>query len=270
MSQGWEHGEIAFGDLTVHYTRTGGNKPVLVLAHGVTDNGMCWLPVAQELSSEFDVILPDARAHGRSSRAKPGQEFDLPADLEGFIQAMGLQRPLVGGHSMGAATAAQLGARFPEAVRAMFLEDPPWMASDVSLADPGLDWLLSLKDLPQEEIVAACRQKCPNWPEVELQPWAESKQQVDPKALAMATKSAGARSLHADWRTTVRAIRVPTLVLIADTTRGALMTREVAEEVCALNPLMRSVYIPEAGHSIRRENYTDYMKAVRSFLEGIH
>jgi N-formylmaleamate deformylase len=56
MSQGWKHGEIAFGDLTVHYTRTGGNKPVLVLAHGVTDNGMCWLPVAQELCSEFDVI----------------------------------------------------------------------------------------------------------------------------------------------------------------------------------------------------------------------
>ena len=40
----WQEGDVALADVTLHYYRSGGRKPVLVLAHGVTDDGLCWGP----------------------------------------------------------------------------------------------------------------------------------------------------------------------------------------------------------------------------------
>ena len=51
MQTNWQSGDVELSDMTMHYTRTGGSKPAVVLAHGFSDNGMCWLPVAQDLSA---------------------------------------------------------------------------------------------------------------------------------------------------------------------------------------------------------------------------
>ena len=72
MKVNWLQGDVELGDMSMHYVRTGGDKPALVLAHGFSDNGMCWLPVAQALSTDYNVFLPDARGHGQSSRIQPG------------------------------------------------------------------------------------------------------------------------------------------------------------------------------------------------------
>ena len=55
------------GGMTIHYYRTGGALPPLVLVHGVTDDGLCWSPIADKLSDLCDVILVDTRGHGLSS-----------------------------------------------------------------------------------------------------------------------------------------------------------------------------------------------------------
>jgi N-formylmaleamate deformylase len=63
-------GEVSFcdtGSASIHYLRTGGSKPPLILLHGLTGNGACWNPVARFLESNFDVLMPDARGHGKSS-----------------------------------------------------------------------------------------------------------------------------------------------------------------------------------------------------------
>src|SRR5512147_2692496 len=124
MTEHWSENDIVISGASFHYVRTGGAKPPLVLAHGFSDNGMCWLPVARDLEAEFDVILPDARGHGKSQRVQPGERVDHPADLAGIIRELGLEKPIVGGHSMGASTAAALAAEHPELVRALILEDP--------------------------------------------------------------------------------------------------------------------------------------------------
>ncbi|MEZ4558556.1 MAG: hypothetical protein R2854_19355 [Caldilineaceae bacterium] len=46
---------------TLHYWRTGGDKPTLVLCHGITDNGLCWTRRGAVLEGRFDVIMLDAR-----------------------------------------------------------------------------------------------------------------------------------------------------------------------------------------------------------------
>ena len=97
----WKQSNIVVGDVTLHYTRTGGNKPPLVLIHGFSDNGLCWTPVARELEADFDIIMPDMPSHGLSSRIAEDQEIDMAANIAKLIQALQLGKPIVGGHSMG-------------------------------------------------------------------------------------------------------------------------------------------------------------------------
>jgi N-formylmaleamate deformylase len=122
----WQAEFVAADGPRLHYTRTGGDKPPLVLAHGVTDDGLCWSRVAAELAPDYDVVMVDARGHGRSDAPEsgydPGQQAD---DLAGVIAALGLQKPAMLGHSMGAATTLVLAGTYPDVPGAILLEDPP-------------------------------------------------------------------------------------------------------------------------------------------------
>ena len=87
---GWQEGDIETNGIRLHYTRTGGDKPALVMAHGVTDSGLCWAPVAQALAADYDVIMVDARAHGLSQETEGGFDPATQAeDLAGLITGLG-------------------------------------------------------------------------------------------------------------------------------------------------------------------------------------
>ena len=122
----WQSGYVEANGLRLHYTRTGGAKPPVVLAHGVTDDGQCWTPVAGVLAAGYDVVMVDARGHGRSDA--PEHDYgpvEQAGDLARVIAGLGLQRPAVLGHSMGAATALVLAGEYPDVPGAILLEDPP-------------------------------------------------------------------------------------------------------------------------------------------------
>ena len=122
----WTQGDVQVNGVRIHYYRTGkGDKQPLVLVHGFSDNGLCWTPVARVLEADYDVIMPDMRAHGLSERVQPGDQVDMAADTAELIRTLGLGRPIICGHSMGAVVTYQVGVRFPELARAMVLEDPP-------------------------------------------------------------------------------------------------------------------------------------------------
>jgi pimeloyl-ACP methyl ester carboxylesterase len=112
--------------LKIHYYRTGGDKPQIIINHGAGDDGLCWTHLVKELENDYDVILPDARGHGKSASGKGNYSTtQRVADLAGLVQALALDRPVIGGHSMGADTALNFAAAHPEMTRAIFLEDPP-------------------------------------------------------------------------------------------------------------------------------------------------
>ena len=124
-------------------------------------------------------------------------------------------------------------------------------------------WIIDLKELTEAEMIANCRADNPLWPEVELQPWAESKMQFD------LTFVQAARSPQPDWFEVVKALGVPTLLLTADPSRGAIVTPASAKKTMALNPKVKVVQIDEAGHNIRRDNYADYMTTITNFLKEL-
>lgn len=99
-----------------------GAGPPLVALHGATSLGRedfaAQLP---GMSKGFLIHLPDARGHGRTRwDAREGFEYHwLVDDLAAFADALGLESFHLVGFSMGAMTALQFGARFPERLRTL-------------------------------------------------------------------------------------------------------------------------------------------------------
>jgi pimeloyl-ACP methyl ester carboxylesterase len=262
----------------MHYTRTGGDKPPLVLSHGITDDGLCWTPITQALEADYDVLMVDARGHGRSEVPQGGVgPLDQAADLVGVITALGVHKPILLGHSMGAVTTLVVAGLYPQVPRAILLEDPPdwWMPKkQAELQEAGLQetghfaqikqWLADLKSKPREQIIAEQRAAAPVWSEAELQPWADAKLRFDLRVLSIFGPNPAA---DVDWPQLLPRITCPVLLITADPALGSVVTPTSAQALQTLVPQVQIVHIPGAGHNIRREQLDRYLVAVRAFLQ---
>ena len=45
---GWTDGYVMANGIRIHYWRSGGNRPPMVMAHGSSDDGLCWTNLARE------------------------------------------------------------------------------------------------------------------------------------------------------------------------------------------------------------------------------
>jgi pimeloyl-ACP methyl ester carboxylesterase len=68
------------------------------------------------------------------------------------------------------------------------------------------------------------------------------------------------------WREIVPRITCPTLLITADPARGAIVGPEDVSEIERTWSNGRVLHIDEAGHNIRREQYTTYIAAIKSFF----
>jgi N-formylmaleamate deformylase len=264
----WHADKVAANGLQFYYTRTGGDKPPVVLAHGFSDDGLCWTPVAEALEAEYDLIMVDARGHGRSDAPEQGYTpSTMAADLAGVINALGLHKPAVLGHSMGGSTAMALGGLYPDLPGAILIEDSAarnLMTGNNAESQARLQqWrerILDLQSKSHAELLEHARKATPTWSEAELSPWADAKLRFNLNALNRP------ETAELDWDQILRSITCPALLLYADPERGGGVTKERAEEMKALVPQLQVVHIPGAGHNIRREQFALYMDAVRTFL----
>jgi pimeloyl-ACP methyl ester carboxylesterase len=104
------------------YERAGTGTPV-VLLHGLTFDRTTWRPVVAELGTAVQTIAIDLPAHGESP-GPPMPVEQLAACLHDHIVALDIPRPLVVGHSFGAAVASMYVARYPAVGLAMVDSGP--------------------------------------------------------------------------------------------------------------------------------------------------
>jgi pimeloyl-ACP methyl ester carboxylesterase len=257
----WQDGYVQTNGIRMHYTRTGGDKPAVVLCHGSTDAGLCYTPVAKALEADYDVVMPDARGHGLSDAPDTGYDHQTrAADLAGFIQALGLDRPVVGGHSMGASQTLAFAAGYPDMLRAAILEDGGIRMPGYEPTGRGSpEGALRLKEMTRDQLIAFARERHPTWAEAELGPWADAKLQVSPKHV-------GAPRSQLDFRELLPKVKVPILLITSDPERGGGVTPEAAAEAKRIHPATTVVRLSPAGHNVRREQFAGFVEAVRTFL----
>ena len=261
----WTEGDVIANGIRIHYYRTGGDKPQVVLSHGFSDSGLCWPRVTEALAPDYDVIMYDARGHGLSEAPEGGYDSETrAADLAGLLAALGLKKPALVGHSMGASTTLYCSALFPNLMSRSVLEDGgPRSAARFTPARSAAmhQRALEQRDLTKEQLIALGRKDSPTWDEAELEPWAEAKQRLSPNVIG---STYGTESLT--WQEAMARVVCPMLLVTADNALGSGVTPEAAAEAQRIKPDLRVVNIPGAGHNVRREQFESFVEAVRGFL----
>jgi pimeloyl-ACP methyl ester carboxylesterase len=114
----------------------------VVLLHGLNNSALSWSRVAPLLAVDRRVLMPDLPGHGQSDRPNTGYTLDWYAHITArWLEAVGVERADVVGHSFGGGIAQMLLLECPETVRRLVLVAAGGLGKAVG-------WWLRLASLP--------------------------------------------------------------------------------------------------------------------------
>jgi pimeloyl-ACP methyl ester carboxylesterase len=132
------------GGLKLYYESVGEGTPLVLHGHG----HLGWMPFQVPYFSQFyRVIVFDRRGTGRSDDPPgPWTPSDLARDVRNLLDALGLERAIVGGNSLGGVVSSQFGLDYPERALALIVGQTvpylwplgaAWLAEQLELAERG-------------------------------------------------------------------------------------------------------------------------------------
>lgn len=257
------------GDAVISYDVTGRGSP-LVLIHGWTHNRSVWDDQVPVLSKRYRVVRYDSRGFGRSTGF--ADESVEPLDLLVLLEALGIDRAYLVGHSRGGGVALRFAAAYPQRVTGLVLygSAPPvdfpyppgageLFGSLPAIAKQhGLDsvWkLLLTTDLawvpPGRTDVTERYRKL----------WASysGKDLLDPRP------PSGKVPLPTIARLSM--LRMPTLVILGDHEMSFIAA--AADTFANRIPNVTKVVIPDAGHGAHFVQPATFNSAVLDFLDEV-
>nr|ADH59408.1 esterase/lipase [uncultured bacterium] len=106
---------------------TFGSGPPLIMAHGLTGNRNMSRQQLAPLADSYRVIVFDQRGHNESTPVTDPALYDplrMAADIGNILDAFNVERAIIGGESMGAATALTFALNWPQRVETLLLTAP--------------------------------------------------------------------------------------------------------------------------------------------------
>lgn len=293
IPEGWSDGYAYANGIRIHYYRAAPqpDKPVLVMVHGVTDNGLCWTSLALNLQGMYDIYMLDARGHGLSDPFMAGDDGEtLIKDVVAFVGAMEFHNPILMGHSMGAATVMRLGADYPDIARAVIMLDPLLgriggqnrptrnnskpntdVSSKSAPTKPKIavnmfgnpEVLVTQNNYSFEDLIALGRRQNPLWGEMDIAYWALSKKQYHgPYTSEAAEAMTGTMNIG----NALSRIQVPAIILKAD---ASAEVRKANEDAAAAMPKGKLVHIDGGGHNLHHDQLERTTAVIKEFLSAL-
>ena len=109
--------------LLFHRDLGGAGHPPLVILHGILGSSRNWQTAGAELAARYHVWALDLRNHGASPHAEGMDYATMVGDVLGWLDARGLGRVTLLGHSMGGKVAMRLACRHPGRVERLVVVD---------------------------------------------------------------------------------------------------------------------------------------------------
>ncbi|QPF84755.1 alpha/beta fold hydrolase [Bradyrhizobium genosp. L] len=246
------------GGVTLHY-EVHGSGPPLILTHGYSSTSAMWHGQIEALSRHHKLILWDMRGHGLSDYPDNPEaygEAHTVGDIAALLDAVGADKAIVGGLSLGGYMSLAFRRAHPERVRALLIIDtgPGFKKDDAREAwnararDTGdrfdREGLEVLKTLSAERASVTHR---------------------DAKGLAHAARGMLAQR-DARVIESLPDIKVPSLVVVgADDTPFLAASDYMAAKI----PGAQKAVIPNAGHAVNIDQPQAFIAAVLPFLAGL-
>lgn len=259
-------GTIEIGELTIGFRRAGSGTPLLLL-HGAVCDSRVWRLTLETFADEYDVVAWDAPGCGQSSDAPEHLRMGDFADcLAAFVDALGLQRPHVIGHSWGSTLALELCLRHPSRVRSLVLVGgyAGWAGSlPPDETRRRLDFALEAADAVESK--AWDPRSMPGlFSDVMPPEHAADLVAIMTEIRPGATRTMAYALAEADLRDGLGEVAVPTLLLHGgDDVRSPL---SVARDLHGEIPDSTLTVLPGLGHECYLEDPPAFDAAVRDFL----
>jgi pimeloyl-ACP methyl ester carboxylesterase len=231
-----ERREVSVDGRPVPYRVAGTGEP-LVLVHGLAGSWRWWTPVIEPLAERRRIYVVDLR------RLRHVGTADLSGWLARWLDALGLERVDLAGHSLGGLIAAELAANRPERTRRLVLVAPAGIPCGRSLPGRAVPLLGTLFDI--------------RW---SLPMITADALRTGPLSMARAIAFVSTR----DLRTELATVRAPTLLVWGD--GDLLVPSELAEEWERLLPDSRLERLA-CGHVPMLEAPGELAERIGSFLE---
>ncbi len=264
--------------MNFHYLEWGdSSNPTILMLHGNSQQSHSWDFVSLVLSEQFHLIVLDQRGHGDSDWASDG-DYSVEAqqkDIDGFVQAVGLDGFTLMGHSMGGRNSYVWASRHPGALKALIIVD-----TGPQTQRTGANRIQQFKELPDEldtfeEFVSRVQEYTGRTQEQVLGALKYSiRQREDGKWTwkydkVMRTPGARPPGWNADqlWEC-VGKIDCPTLVLRGD--RSDIFADETMQRMGQVIADCTTTTISNAGHLVQGDNPAEFLVEVGKFLGRVH
>ena len=255
--------------LHLHYREFGdrGDPPLLML-HGLFGASGNWMGVVKRLQSDYRLILPDLRNHGRSPHHAQMDYHVMAEDLCALMDSLSLESANLLGHSMGGKAAMWLALTRPERVDRLVVAD----IAPVGYPSRFDAILQGMEQLPLAEI--ADRESADRWlaryvtdqgvRQYLLQNLLKQPDGWQWRVNLPALSSASA--LLSDFPS-VEGLSFPGEVLFLYGERSDYVKTGYRKVIDQLFPLARMRMLPGAGHWLYAEQPEAFSKAVKAFLK---
>ena len=261
--------------IRIHFLEWGDpGSPPIVMAHGGHQSAHAWDLVSLVLAKRFHVIALDQRGHGDSEWPRDGEmsPFQMSDDLVALTHALGLERPIIFGHSMGGQVTINTLLRHPGiAKRAVIVDTGPELRLEGSqmirnFVNENVEFDSMDKFIENvhrydpfrsaEHIRRTARYNLMQRVDGKF----VSKQYRRPEMAAPAAEAlSGRRTLDE-----VKAITCPVLIVRGE--QSPTFTLEAAEHFQAALPQGKLVTVPKAGHNVHGQNTTGFLAKVLPFV----
>ena len=267
---------ITANGINLHYLDWGteGNPP-LVMLHGLRGHANVWADVAESLCGDYHVIAVDQRGRGDTDHA-PGGDYSTEAfvaDLLGFVDAIGLDKFVLFGHSMGGRNSMAFAGAYPERLERLCVVD---IGPRVEAAG-GNRITEELRSLPPgfdnfEDALAHVQtgNRFASEPVMRRRLTGQTRRLSDGKIgwkfdpAIREQRINGTAAPATDLWPALENITCPTLVVRG--TETDLLTQETADRMVDTLAQGSMVNIERAGHMVFEDNPSDFIDAVKSWL----
>lgn len=174
---------------------TFGSGPPIVFAHGLTGNRHVTRKQFTPLANSYTIVTFDQRGHCDSTPVTDPALYDagrMAADMAAVMDALGIERTIVGGESMGSATTLMFALRWPERVEKLLLTAPAFGDAPNPATEEVRQMGVAIEQLGIDDFLAAAAMRQRHelgWPPEVIQAVAEMQGSHDAHSLATACKT---------------------------------------------------------------------------------